>query len=138
MNITKKNVLVSLFIFICALVYQLIKFGSLSWTETSNILFMIAGLLLIIGLSGLVLASGSFDFFHYSVRKTLRREPKEDGFREPLDPQALSSSVGKSYQNVLTIGLLLLGISVVCLWDYILYIKHPSGLNVCQMDFLLP
>ena len=120
MNFTKKNAIVSLFIFICALVYQLIKYGSLSWTGTSNILFMIAGLLLIIGLSGLVLASGSFDFFHYSVRKTLRREPKEDGFREPLDPQALSSSVGKSYQNVLTIGLLLLGISVVCLWDYIL------------------
>ena len=105
MNFTKKNALVSLFIFICALVYQLIKYGSLSWTGTSNILFMIAGLLLIIGLSGLVLASGSFDFFHYSVRKTLRREPKEDGFREPLNPQALSSSVGKSYQNVLTIGL---------------------------------
>lgn len=120
MNLTKKNILVSLFIFICALVYQLIKFGSLSWTATSNILFMIAGLLLIIGLSGLVLASGSFDFFHYSVRKTLRREPKENGFKEPLNPNALSSSVGKSYQNVLTIGLLLLGISIICLWDYIL------------------
>ena len=120
MNITKKNVLVSLFIFICALVYQLIKFGSLSWTETSNILFMVSGLLLIIGLSGLVLASGSFDFFHYSVRKTLRREPKEDGFKEPLNPHALSSSVGKSYQNILTIGLLLLAISIICLWDYIL------------------
>lgn len=120
MNFTKKNVLVSLFIFICALLYQLIKYGFLSWTETSNILFMIAGILLIIGLSGLVLASGSFDFFHYSVRKTLRREPKEDGFREPLDPHALSSSVGRSYQNVLTIGILLLGISIICLWDYIL------------------
>ena len=89
MNITKKNVLVSLFIFICALVYQLIKYGSLSWTGTSNILFMIAGLLLIIGLSGLVLASGSFDFFQYSGRKTLRREPKEVGLREPLEPEAL-------------------------------------------------
>lgn len=120
MNFTKKNVLVSMFIFICALVYQMIKNGALSWSETSNILFMIAGILLIIGLSGLVLASGSFDFFHYSIRKTLRREPKEDGFKEPLDPQALSSSVGKSYQNVLTVGLLLLGISIICLWDYIL------------------
>lgn len=120
MNFTKKNALVSLFIFISALVYQVVKFGSLSWTETSNILFMIAGILLIIGLSGLVLASGSFDFFHYSIRKSLRREPKEDGFKEPLDPHALSSSVGKSYQSVLTIGLLLLGISIICLWDYIL------------------
>nr|WP_321303325.1 DUF3899 domain-containing protein [uncultured Trichococcus sp.] len=120
MNFTKKNALVSLFILMCALIYQLIKYGSLNWIETSNILFMIAGVLLIIGLSGLVLASGSFDFFHYSIRKSLRREPKENGFKEPLNPHALSSSVGKSYQNVLTIGLLLLGISIVCLWDYIL------------------
>lgn len=120
MNFTKKNALVALFIFMCALVYQLIEYGSLSWIETSNILFMIAGFILIIGLSGLVLASGSFDFFHYSIRKTLRREPQESDSKEPLNPHALSSSVGKSYQNVLTIGLLLLGISVVCLWDYIL------------------
>lgn len=120
MNFTKKNALAALFIFIIALVYQLIKHGSLSWTETSNILFMIAGLLLIIGLSGLVLASGSFDFFHYSIRKSLRRAPQESDSKEPLNPHALSSSVGKSYQNVLTVGLLLLGISIICLWDYIL------------------
>ncbi|CZQ81340.1 DUF3899 domain-containing protein [Trichococcus ilyis] len=120
MNFTKKNTIISFSILLSAAAFQMIKYETLSWIETSNILFMIAGVFLIIGLSGLILASGSFDFFHFSLRKTLRREKKTLDEEEPLNPHALSASIGKSYRNVLTIGLILLLISIFCLWDYIL------------------
>ena len=120
MNFTKKNVLIAIVIFIIGLFIQSIKFGSVGWVETSNITFTLAGIFLIIGLSGLVVASGSFDFFHYSMRKAFRKAKKDSEHEESLNPDALSASVGKSYRNILTIGVILLVISILCLWDYIL------------------
>jgi uncharacterized membrane protein len=120
MNFTKKNVLISIVIFIIALFVQSIKSGSIGWVEASNITFTLAGILLIIGLSGLIFASGSFDFFHYSMRKAFRKTKKGSEHEASLNPNALSASVGKSYRNVLTIGVILLIISILCLWDYIL------------------
>lgn len=120
MNFTKKNVLIATVFVVIALVIQLIKSGSIGWVETSNITFTLSGIFLIIGLSGLVVASGSFDFFHYSMRKAFRKTKKDNEQEESLDPNALSASVGKSYRNVLTIGVILMIISILCLWDYIL------------------
>lgn len=120
MNFTKKNLLIALVIFIVAFVFQLIKSGSIGWVETSNITFTFAGIFLIIGLAGLVLASESFDFFHYSMKKAIKKKGKDFENEDSLDPHALSASVGKSYRNVLTIGFILIIISLLCLWDYIL------------------
>ncbi len=120
MNFSKKNVLIALVIVAIAWGIQFIKSGSIGWIETSNITFTLAGIFLIIGLSGLVLASGSFDFFHYSMRKTFRKTKKDSEHEESVNPHALSASVGKSYRDVLTIGVILLIISILCLWDYLL------------------
>lgn len=120
MNFTKKNVLIAIVLVGIAWIIQLIKSGSIGWVETSNITFTLAGIFLIIGFSGLVLSSGSFDFFHYSMRKTFRKTKKDSEPEESVNPHALSASVGKSYRDVLTIGVILLIISILCLWDYLL------------------
>lgn len=125
MKFTKRNLYVSAAIVIIAALIQWAATGSLEWTSLADLLFLIALPLLIIGLFGLVLSKGTFDFFHYSMKKVRRSRKKkkddedfEDGEEED-NLAALSSSVGKSYQSILTIGSIIFIISILLLWDYI-------------------
>lgn len=123
MKFTKKNLLISLILFIAVVLFQWIKYQTLQWIPLANSLFLVALPLLIIGLFGFVLSKGTFDFFHYSMKKVtkLRRKKKDaDEIEEDNSPDALSRSVGKSYQSILTIGMILLVLSILFLWDYVL------------------
>lgn len=124
MKFTKRNLYISAAIVVIAALIQWITAGTLAWIPLANLLFLIALPLLVIGLFGLVLSKGTFDFFHYSMKKVSRSRKKkkddedfEDGEKDNLD--ALSSSVGKSYQSILTIGFIIFIISILLLWDYI-------------------
>lgn len=123
MKFTKKNLLIS-FIFVSAIVlYQWFKHQTIQWIELSNSLFLAALPLLIIGLFGFVLSKGTFDFFHYSMKRIARlrkRKQDSDEIEDNHSQDALSKSVGKSYQSVLTIGIILLALSILSLWDYLL------------------
>ena len=123
MKFTKKNLLISMILFIAVVLFQWIKYETLQWIPLANSLFLVALPLLIIGLFGFVLSKGTFDFFHYSMKKVTKLRKKKqdtDEIEEDNDPNTLSKSVGKSYQSILTIGLILLALSIVCLWDYLL------------------
>lgn len=119
MKFNRKNITITLIVFLIILILEWVLYGQLTLIETSNLTFYFAGFFLIIGLFGLVFSSESFDFFHFSIRKAFihkskRIEPDEI----PPDPHALSKAVGKSYQTPLTIGSVLLLISLLCLWNY--------------------
>lgn len=124
MKFTKKNFTISSILIILPILFQLGKYRALNWITLSNHLFLIALPLLIIGLFGWVLANETFDFFHYSMRKTRRLRKNKNNHadlnEEKIDPHALSTAVGKSYQSILTIGVLVFIASVLCLWEYIL------------------
>lgn len=125
MKFTKRNLFISTVIIVIASIFQWISAGTLEWTPLANLLFLIALPLLIIGLFGLVLSKGTFDFFHYSMKKVRRsRKKRRDAIENDDDKEvtlaALSSSVGKSYQSILTIGFILFLISLLLLWDYFL------------------
>lgn len=125
MKFTKRNLFISAAIVVVAVLIQWATAGTLEWISLANLLFLIALPLLIIGLFGLVLSKGTFDFFHYSMKKVSRsRKKKKDdedfeGDEEEDNLDALSSSVGKSYQSILTIGFIVFIISILLLWDYI-------------------
>ena len=123
MKFTKKNLLISFILFIAVVLFQWVKYQTLQWIPLANSLFLVALPLLIIGLFGFVLSRGTFDFFHYSMKKItkLRRKKNDtDEIEEDNHPDALSRSVGKSYQSILTVGMILLALSIVFLWDYLL------------------
>lgn len=125
MKFTKRNLYISAAIVVIAILIQWVTAGTLEWIPLANLLFLIALPILIIGLFGLVLSKGTFDFFHYSMKKVGRSRKKkkddedfEDG-EEKDNLDALSSSVGKSYQSILTIGFIIFIISILLLWNYI-------------------
>lgn len=123
MKFTKKNLLISFVLFIAVVLFQWIKYQTLQWIPLANSLFLVSLPLLIIGLFGFVLSRGTFDFFHYSMKKVTKLRKKEkdtDEIEEDNHPDALSKSVGKSYQSILTVGMILLALSIVFLWDYLL------------------
>lgn len=122
MKFTKRNFFISGLIVLAAVLFQLIQQKSIHWVELSNTLFLMALPILIIGLFGLVLSAGTFDFFHFSMRQAAKRRKKaaDQEETEDLNPHALSSAVGESYRSLLTIGTLILLASILCLWDYLL------------------
>jgi len=121
MKFSKRNILISTGILVIAALFQFFKNQPFEWIELSNTLFLIALPILIIGLFGMVLAAETFDFFHYSMRKmTKLKKNKNDGDSEEIDPHALSRAIGTGYRSVLTVGFILLILSIICLWDYIL------------------
>lgn len=123
MKFTKRNLMIASVLILIPVLFQFLQDQTLDWTELSNTLFLVSLPLVIIGLFGWVFSSGTFDFFHYSMRKTTKLKKKkneEDDAEEELNPHALSTAVGKSYQSVLTIGVLVFLASVLCLWDYFL------------------
>lgn len=121
MKFSKRNLLISGLIILVAVLSQLILQGNVNWLELSNVLFLVALPLLIMGLFGLVLSAGTFDFFHYSMRQAAKKKRKaRDEEEEEINPQALSSAVGQSYRSILTIGFILLLTSILCLWEYVL------------------
>lgn len=121
MKFTRVNVLLSSVIIGIAIMLNFIKYQSIQWLALADTLFLMALPLLIVGLLGWVLSKEAFDFFHYSMRKTFREKKKKlDDSENSIDPHALSRAVGKSYQSILTIGFLILLVSILCLWDYFL------------------
>ncbi|MCI3028644.1 DUF3899 domain-containing protein [Desemzia sp. C1] len=123
MKFTKKNLLISLALFIAVVLFQWIKYQTIQWIPLSNSLFLVSLPLLIIGLFGLVLSKGTFDFFHYSMKKVIKlrkRKQEPDELEDNSSLDALSKSVGKSYQSILTVGLILLALSILFLWNYLL------------------
>lgn len=123
MNFTKKNVLISFIIFLAVLLFQWVAHQTVQWTSLANSLFLVALPLVIIGLFGFVLSQGAFDFFHYSMKKVAKlrkRKQDTDEIEEDIDPQALSRSIGKGYRSFLTVGMILLILSILFLWDYYL------------------
>ncbi|MBM6615501.1 DUF3899 domain-containing protein [Desemzia sp. RIT804] len=125
MKFTKKNLLISFVLVVAVILFQWIKYQTVQWTALSNSLFLVALPLLIIGLFGLVVSKGTFDFFHYSMKKIVKlrkRKTDSDEIEDNHSQDALSKSVGKSYQSILTIGIILLALSILSLWDYFLII----------------
>lgn len=126
MKFTKRNFLISLMLIVLAVFYQWISAGSIQSIPLANTLFLMALPILIIGLFGLVLSKGTFDFFHYSMKTVAKKRKKKkddedfsDGTEEG-NHDALSEAVGKSYQSILTIGFIIFITSVLLLWNYFL------------------
>jgi len=123
MNFTKKNILISFIIFLAVLLFQWFNYQTVQWIPLANSLFLVALPLVIIGLFGFVLSNGAFDFFHYSMKKVAKlrkRKQDTDEIEEDNDPQVLSKSIGQGYRSVLTVGMILLVLSILFLWDYFL------------------
>ena len=88
----------------------------LTFLGTTNLFFFPAGFFLITGLFSLVLYSGSFDFFHYSIRKAalrFKRQTEEDNEIIPL-----SKSVGSTHRYLISLGT---GFMLICLLALIGY-----------------
>ncbi|SFH51256.1 DUF3899 domain-containing protein [Pisciglobus halotolerans] len=82
----------------------------ITFLNTTNLFFFPAGFFLIIGLFSLAIYSGSFDFFHYSMRKAGQRMKKQNEEDYPIRP--LSQSVGTVHRFFITVGT---GLMVICL-----------------------
>ncbi|MEF9937783.1 DUF3899 domain-containing protein [Carnobacterium sp.] len=97
--------------------WQVIKFQKITFLETSNLSFIAAGILLIIGIFWYTLSSGVFDFFNYSLKKSAQalKRNTSDGEIEPL-----SKAVGKGYRSPLVAGAVLLIFSLITLFGYYL------------------
>ncbi|WP_238610290.1 DUF3899 domain-containing protein [Carnobacterium divergens] len=117
MNMKNKPLILIILSLIASFVWQLITLQSISLLETSNSLFFIAGILLIFALLWLTLSSGVFDFFNYSMRKSLHLVKKSE---EKLEVKPLSKSVGTGFRTFLISGALLLIISLFALLGYYL------------------
>ncbi|MGX7420152.1 DUF3899 domain-containing protein [Carnobacterium gallinarum] len=99
------------------LLWQLVQFQKVTFLETSNLCFLFAGILLIIGLFWYTLSSGVFDFFNFSMKKSAHIIK---GGSEKLEVKPLSKSVGTGYKTVLLAGTILLGISILSLVGFYL------------------
>ncbi|MEG0497700.1 MAG: DUF3899 domain-containing protein [Carnobacterium sp.] len=104
-------------IFILCLILELVVFRKINLLQTTNITFAVASLFLIISLFWAVLYSGSFDFFHFSMKKVTARIRREDNEAD-VEGIPLSKSVGQGYKFPLKVGILLLSISLVALFIY--------------------
>lgn len=110
-KLTATNLII--IILILCLISELILYQKISFLQTTNLTFMIAGAFLIIGLFWATLHSGVFDFFHYSLRRVAaiakRKEPLVDDETELM---ALSRAVGTGYKYPLKVGF---GLLIICL-----------------------
>lgn len=88
--------------------------------------FIIGLLLLIIGLFGLVLKQGTFDFFHYSLNKAKDKLVRPQEVNQQMEHKhsdeerlhRLSRSIPSSYTLFLKAGSLFLLSSILCLLLY--------------------
>lgn len=122
------------FILTLTVILIVIMIGSFSPSRSlllfmSDSYFTLSAVLLIIGLFGLILKDGTFDFFHYSMKKArnriFNREKTEQANRSELpdeeDLHHLSRSISNTYKSFLKIGSLFLILSVISLLiDYLL------------------
>lgn len=115
MKPTKKLIILMGLPLLFLLLWQLIQFHKLTFLETSNISFMIAGILLIIGLFWYTLSSGVFDFFNFSMKKSAHALKRS---AEKLEVRPLSKSVGTGYKEFLLSGSLFLLLSILSLIGY--------------------
>lgn len=97
--------------------WQIIQFQKITFLETSNLTFIGAGILLIIGLFWYTLSSGVFDFFNYSIKKSAQALKRNTSDAE-IEP--LSKAVGKGYRSPLLAGIFLLIFSLIALLGYYL------------------
>lgn len=118
MNMKNKSLILIILSLIASIVWQLVTRQSLSLLETSNSLFFIAGILLIFALLWLTLSSGVFDFFNYSMKKSLHIVKRKE---EKLEVTPLSKSVGTGFKTFLISGAALLVISLFALLGYYLW-----------------
>ncbi|MFC6463727.1 DUF3899 domain-containing protein [Marinilactibacillus sp. GCM10026970] len=103
-------------------ILEWILYGEISFLQTTNLFFYPAGLFLILGVFGLVIRSGSFDFFHYSVNKATRLFRKSSSIEDEERPIShLSNQFGKGYTVLLKIGLILMSISLLSLMGFYLF-----------------
>lgn len=109
--------LTSIILILC-LILELVVFRKISFLQTTNITFAVASLFLIISLFWAVLSSGSFDFFHFSMKKVTARIRREEEDEADVESIPLSKSVGQGYKLPLKVGILLLSISLVALFFY--------------------
>lgn len=88
----------------------------------SDSYFIIGILLLILGLLGLVLKQGTFDFFHYSLNrakdKLFKVQEQKDSDNKQL--HRLSRSVPSSYLSFIKAGSVFLLCSILCILIYYL------------------
>ncbi|WP_208559178.1 DUF3899 domain-containing protein [Marinilactibacillus kalidii] len=99
--------------------------GTITFLDTSNLFFYPASLFLILGLFGQVLRSGAFDFFHYSINKTIHRfrssRSTEEEEESDQTPTHLSEQIGDGFAISLKIGFVLMSISLLSLLCFYLF-----------------
>ena len=91
----------------------------LTFLGTTNLFFFPAGFFLITGLFSLVLYSGSFDFFHYSLRKAALRFKRQS--EEDYEIVPLSKSVGSTHRYLISMGIGFMFICLLALIGYYLF-----------------